>query len=174
MAAFQISILNPVIGYGKELHAQTLDPAAKKAYDDYAGSYDFLDGRESGLASALGFPNLRAETISRAFGRVLEVGCGTGANFPLYAQLGQGLTSLTGLDVSSGMLARARKVGDEVRLMIPNTGQRFRIDLVQGEVSSLPFKDESFDTVVDTFSLCVFEEPGSALREMRRVLRRSP
>jgi methyltransferase OMS1, mitochondrial len=172
MAALHFSILNPAIVYGNGSLAQA--PAPKKSYDDYADGYDLLDGRESGLASALGFPRLRAETISRAFGQVLEVACGTGANFPLYAQLGRGVTSLTGLDVSSGMLARARKVGDEVRLMTPNTGQPFCINLVQGEVTSLPFNDESFDTVVDTFSLCVFEDPGSALCEMRRVLRRSP
>jgi|EP00982_Pelagococcus_subviridis_P012241 methyltransferase OMS1, mitochondrial len=39
------------------------------------------------------------------------------------------------------------------------------------DVEALPFDDASFDCVVDTFSLCVFEDPSRAMREVRRVLR---
>ena len=37
--------------------------------------------------------------------------------------------------------------------------------------SGLPFPSNSFDTVVDTFGLCSYEDPAAALAEMRRVLR---
>lgn len=40
-----------------------------------------------------------------------------------------------------------------------------------GDVASLPYPDNSFDAVVDTFSLCVFPEPLTALTEAARVLR---
>jgi ubiquinone/menaquinone biosynthesis C-methylase UbiE len=41
----------------------------------------------------------------------------------------------------------------------------------QASVQNLPFEDSSFDSVVDTFSLCVYPDPLAALREMRRVVR---
>ena len=40
------------------------------------------------------------------------------------------------------------------------------------DAAKTPFRDESFDTVVDTFGLCSFEDPVAALREMGRVCRR--
>lgn len=39
------------------------------------------------------------------------------------------------------------------------------------DAETLPFPDASFDCVVDTFSLCVMENPRVALAEVRRVLR---
>ena len=45
------------------------------------------------------------------------------------------------------------------------------VDFVSGDVHHMPFDDNSFDAVVDTFSLCVYEDPVQALKEMSRVLR---
>ncbi|KAG0197938.1 Methyltransferase-like protein 7B [Mortierella sp. GBA30] len=37
--------------------------------------------------------------------------------------------------------------------------------------AAIPYPDQSFDTVVDTFGLCSFENPVQVLKEMKRVLR---
>ena len=83
-----------------------------------------------------------------AKGRVLDAGCGTG----------QWLSPGTvGIDVSEAMLRIAR--------------DKAKPPLVQGEIERLPFRDSSFDTVLNmftTFNKCDWKP---AAREMSRVLR---
>jgi SAM-dependent methyltransferase len=137
-------------------------PAAP--YDAYAATYDDLDGGP--LARALGFDGLRAALLARAAGDVLELGVGTGLNLARYPR-GAALASYTGVDLSAGMLARARAAAAAAPNLPPGAALRF----VRADVVALPFPDSSFDTVVDTFSLCVFPDPAAALREAARVAR---
>ena len=91
-------------------------------------------------------------------GRVLEVGCGTGLNLPLYSPAE--VASVTAVDLSAGMLAEARRAAASVP-----------VTFVQADVEQLPFAAASFDTVVSTFSLCVFPDPLAALKSMVRVVK---
>jgi ubiquinone/menaquinone biosynthesis C-methylase UbiE len=86
-------------------------------------------------------------------------GC-AGINLPFY-NLGM-ISQLTAIDISEGMLDEARAKAK----MMAISGV---IDLVQGNVQKLPFEDNTFDSVVDTFSLCVYPDPVQALKEMARV-----
>lgn len=140
-----------------------LRPGASRgasSYDAFAPTYDVLDGGQA--ATELGFDALRRKAIARASGRVLEVGVGTGLNLPLYDWAG--VSSFVAIDASAGMLdlarTRAQQLGiaDKARLQV-------------GDIAELPFEASTFDVVVDTFSLCVFEDPAVAMREMRRVLK---
>jgi ubiquinone/menaquinone biosynthesis C-methylase UbiE len=45
------------------------------------------------------------------------------------------------------------------------------IRLVQGDARDMTFPNESFDTVIDTFSLCVAEDPIRLVQEMKRVVK---
>jgi ubiquinone/menaquinone biosynthesis C-methylase UbiE len=140
---------------------------------------------------------LPAALCLQASGDVLEVAVGTGLNLPLYDW--QRLTSLTGLDLSDGMLAaaagRIQAAPELAQAVLVTTGSssssdsssssssssgnssssngigRVPVRLVQSNVVQLPFADASFDVVLDTFSLCVFRQPQAALAEMARVLR---
>lgn len=131
---------------------------AAAPYDSFSSTYDDLDGGK--LAKVLGIEDLRHSTIARARGKVLEVAFGTGLNLPSYPR--DKITSIDAIDLSAGMLAEARAKCDSLN---------FPVNLQVMDVEHLAFPDATFDTVVDTFSLCVFNDPIAALSEMRRVLK---
>jgi ubiquinone/menaquinone biosynthesis C-methylase UbiE len=88
--------------------------------------------------------------------RVLDLGCGTGL---LSERLREELpdTDVVGCDYSRGMLREARDRAPHA----PWT---------QGNALQLPFRDESFDTVVSTEAFHWFPDQPAALEEMHRVL----
>ena len=88
--------------------------------------------------------------------RILEVGVGTGKNMPYYPPGMQ----IAGIDLTPGMLARARKKADTLNL---------DVDLHLGDIQSLEFEDETFDTVVGTFVFCSVPDPILGLQELARV-----
>lgn len=106
------------------------------------------------------FEPLRRELIEQAHGLVLEIGAGTGLNFPLYVP--QSVTQLSAIEPDSTMLAYARQ---RERLA------RVPLTLTQASAETLPFAADSFDCVVATLVLCSVSEPEQALREVRRVLK---
>ncbi|CAN8070391.1 unnamed protein product [Agarophyton chilense] len=142
------SIPSLVLGYSEEAE-----------YDDFAETYDELDGSNY-LTNLLGFTDLRSELLSRAVGHVLETGIGTGVNIPYYDP--KKVSSLTGIDLSSTMLAKALQRSE--RYKIPVT-------LLKASADMTGFPESSFDTVVDTFCLCVYEDPSNVLLEMRRLVK---
>ena len=129
-------------------------------YDSYSQSYDNTNGGE--IASLLGFDELRATASEYLSGNVLEIAIGTGLQTKFYDQ--KKISSFTGIDISSGMLEKAK---EKVALNLPNIPTN--LELMNAE--SLNYQDKSFDTVVDTFSLCVIPNPRSALSEMARVVK---
>jgi ubiquinone/menaquinone biosynthesis C-methylase UbiE len=144
---------------------------AATAYDTYATTYDDLDGGQ--VASALGIEAARARLIGQAKGDVLEIGVGTGLNLAKYPR--EGLSSLICVDISPGMLKEAsmRLQSSECRNL-----QNVPVKFLQADATSdlvKMFGRESFDTVVDTFSLCVFGNEGAkrSLGLMRQLLRKN-
>jgi ubiquinone/menaquinone biosynthesis C-methylase UbiE len=91
--------------------------------------------------------------VSGTHGRVLELGCGTGRDLPLY----RADAPVVGVDVSFEPLRVARR-------------RRPGALLVQASGEALPFRPGTFDCAVSGLVLCSVEDPVAALGEVRRVL----
>lgn len=119
-------------------------------YDEIAPSYDrrYAEHDYSGIERTLGQFVCGTD--------VLEVGCGTGRWLELVRTKG---ASPVGLDGSIGMLRVARQ-------------RDCRTPVLQGSAESLPFVDDSFDTIFVINALHHFPDPVDFIRESHRVLRR--
>src|SRR5436190_4900557 len=84
--------------------------------------------------------------------RILDVGCGTGANLELLSQFGDA----EGVDVSSEALAFCRARGLE--------------SVSEGEAEKLPYDNSSFDLVTGLDVVEHLDDDLAGLREMGRVL----
>ena len=91
--------------------------------------------------------------------QVLDVGCGDG---DLAVSLRRVGAEVTGLDADSRMLCAAQE-----RLR----SAALSMSLVRGDLSALPFADESFDLVTAIAVLCFVPDARTAMAEMARVLR---
>jgi ubiquinone/menaquinone biosynthesis C-methylase UbiE len=103
---------------------------------------------------------IREQIIPLAKGNVLEIGVGSGANFPHYEPSRVG--KLYALEPNPGMIKLAQKRQRRTRLNIEY------LDL-PGE--RIPLEDETIDTVVSTFTLCTIPDLTRAMQGIKRVLK---
>ncbi|BAS29172.1 class I SAM-dependent methyltransferase [Limnochorda pilosa] len=136
----------------EELKART--ELARRRYDRHARTYD----HEMTFTERLGMARWRVLLWEDLSGKVLEVGVGTGLNFPYYPEAAE----VTAIDFSPAMLERARPKAEALGV---------RVDLRWMDVQSLEFPDASFDAVVTSCVFCSVPDPVLGLREIRRVLK---
>ena len=127
----------------------------RKRYNRVAPLYDLMEG----FIERSRYGRWRDLLWCRAEGtNILEVGVGTGKNFPYYPKGAE----ITAVDFSDKMLSRARRKaevsGIEVRLK-------------QMDVQNLEFEDNTFDTVAASFVFCSVPDPVKGLKEVERVCR---
>ncbi len=120
----------------------------KKRYNRSSSYYDWMDRMIS--------DSLREKAVAMARGQVLEVGVGTGKNFPYYPEG----CEVTAIDFSKGMLAQARK-----KLSLA----KVPITLLEMDAQAMTFPDNAFDTVLATCVFCSVPDPIKGLKEVQRV-----
>ncbi len=103
-----------------------------------------------------------ANAAVEANDRVLEVGFGGGALAEKVLAAAPGVT-VSGVDTSEVMVRMANdRLGDAIR--------EGRADLKLGDVSLLPYADESFDKALSVHSIYFWADPTADLGEVQRVL----
>ncbi|MDH5477213.1 MAG: class I SAM-dependent methyltransferase [Nitrospinota bacterium] len=125
----------------------------KKIYHAYSGVYDFL-------FKSFFHPRQKRALSDVSFNpgdKILDVGVGTGLSLPLYP----GYCDVTGVDLSSSMLAQAQKKVDKLGLA--------NVTLREMDACALDFPDDTFDYVVATHIISVVPEPIRVIDEMKRV-----
>ena len=134
-------------------------------FDKISGKYDLLN-----KVLSLGIDRKwRAKALSLLLpvkpADLLDVATGTG-DMAFMAEQMLSPETITGIDLSAGMLDVARK-----RLNSKAQNGLTSIKFLKGDAEQLPFDDNSFDAATVTFGVRNFGDLHQGLKEMQRVLR---
>lgn len=121
-------------------------------YDKFAERYD----RCFAPLERLGLSRYRQETLSLLphDASILELGCGTGANFEFYPPSQTAIST----ELSFEMIKRAKQ-------------KRRENILVNADAQALPFGESVFDAAFATLVFCSIPDPTLAFHELRRVVK---
>ena len=135
--------------------SKSVDDPCLDTYARVARFYDLLDVPYEYLWKR----RLRARIFTRAAGRILDAGVGTGPNVPFYPSA----SHVVGLDFSAAMLEQARRAA----------ARRSRdVTFLERNATDTQLPSGSFDAIVATFLVCCLPPQSqiAALREWRRLL----
>jgi methyltransferase OMS1 len=144
------------------------NPLRSNRYNTIARVYDDEIGRDEFYT---GINLLRRWMLYfHARGTVLEVGAGTGRNIFYYPKA---VRRVVLTDNSQEMLQQAK---DKIRQMPLEKQNRFAVlqaDAMTLKTETVTLPDNGFDTVVDTFGLCSYNDPVAVLKQMARVCKQN-
>jgi phosphatidylethanolamine/phosphatidyl-N-methylethanolamine N-methyltransferase len=127
----------------------------ERVYQNIARVYDYTYGPtlHPGRIEAIEKMRIRPGT------QVLEVGVGTGINLGMYPRTAK----ITGIDLSSRMLDKARKRIAEKGLV--------NCDVMEMDATKMTFADNAYDVVYAPYVISVVPDPVAVAKEMYRVCR---
>ncbi|MFL6229015.1 MAG: class I SAM-dependent methyltransferase [Pyrinomonadaceae bacterium] len=144
--ATEIEQVNGVLPREMQRHTYRIMREVEDAHWWFAGRRRILESFVARIVTDL-------DPAAGARPRILDVGCGTGANLEMLAQFGDA----EGVDVSDDALAFCRARGLS--------------NVARGAAESLPYADETFDLVTALDVVEHLDDDLAGLSEMRRVLR---
>jgi ubiquinone/menaquinone biosynthesis C-methylase UbiE len=142
-------------------HAQNADQIA---YWNGPGGQHWADRQQTQDVLLTPVSNILIDRARvKAGERILDVGCGCGATTTAFAGAAGPTGHVTGIDISTPMLARARQIAPP----------GLAVDFVLADATVYPFIAGSFDLLVSRFGVMFFAEPALSFTNMRRALRPS-
>lgn len=148
-------------GAQNESHCHSYTEASNRVetFDHIAHFYDIEISREEVL---MGLPLLRRALLyfHSKSGTLLEVASGTGRNLGYYPKQ---VSKIILTDSSEKMLLQAR------RKLKSDPDPRINLFVADASKITEFYPPNSFDTVLDTFGLCSFNDPVLVLKELQRV-----
>ena len=135
----------------------------KTIYDRVAPRYDLQHALATAGSDQRGRKIVVEKTV-RPGDRVLDCGGGTGSSTLLAAQRTGSSGRIVLVDISDGMLAAAKT-------RVARAAVRDRIEFCAGDMMELPFRDDSFDAALSTYSMCPLHDPVQGAMELYRVVK---
>jgi ubiquinone/menaquinone biosynthesis C-methylase UbiE len=120
----------------------------------------YLNDRLSTRAEKVFLKSWRQELLKHVYGEVLEIGAGTGANIEHYSDQVTRLV-LTEPDKHKRRIMEKKISGKGLD----------KVQISDGTAEQIRAEDESFDCVVAFIVFCCISNPGTALEEIKRVLK---
>ena len=106
------------------------------------------------------FIKQREKIVPMAKGRVLEIGIGSGLNLP-YLDASR-IDSLVSIDPSEELIGIAeQRINDSMP----------KIEFIVSKAEQMSFNDNTFDTVLMTYTMCTVDDASRVLDEIKRVLK---
>ena len=155
MKSFLIRVIRAIRGKIVLMNATLPQEMQQHTYaimDEVEGSHWWFVGRRAILESFLEPIAVKLRTPNSAL-RILDVGCGTGANLEMLAQFGEA----EGVDVSDDALEFCRLKGLKAQ---------------KGLAETLPFADETFELTTALDVVEHLDDDMAGLKEMHRVTKR--
>ena len=102
----------------------------------------------------------REKIVPLAYGKVLEIGIGSGLNIPFYNK--SVIKEFHAVEPSKELIKLAKKVSDEVN---------FEITFHLCGAEDIPLEKDYFDNVIITYTMCAIPKVIEANKEILRVLK---
>jgi len=114
---------------------------------------------EHGNVSDWGLKHISIDADSR----ILDIGCGGGRTIRKLAEAAPH-GRVYGVDYSYDMVMLSRKINKSLI-------EKKRVEIICGEVSSLPFLNNAFDVITSFESCCFWPDLTRDLKEIKRILK---